>query len=235
MWSLYLGIEGELRTGEEFREMPVLAKATQATADAAHSRIAALHDYETVGNITVHFKVGSAVLSDDARRSLDGLAHQARNLKGYVIEVAGFASSEGDPVFNQRLSRRWAEAVSEYLAEQQDVPLLRIITPTGYGVTHPVSDNSTRAGGQENRRVEIRLLVSCGITADAGTSRPASDANERAGVRSDHPRWDAIGGFVFRRRIRAPLRIRGDFSNPEFTLLLRRLPTIALGRSPNSV
>ncbi len=148
------------------------AKAAQETADSAHARIAALDDYEAVGSVTVQFKVGSAVLSEVARKSLDDLALKAGKLKGYVIEVAGYASSEGNPAFNQRLSNQRAEAVSEYLAEKHDIPLRRIMTPTGYGVSHPLADNSTKAGRQENRRVEVKLMVSRGITAQGSERQP---------------------------------------------------------------
>ena len=180
--------ENELRMSGQISELDAVsnaakggAKAAQATADNAHERIGALDDYDSVRNVTVRFKAGSAVLSEDARRSLDDLALQARNLKGFVIEVAGFASSEGNPAFNQRLSRQRAEAVSEYLAEKHDIPLRRIMTPTGYGVSHPVSDNSTRAGRQENRRVEVRLMVSRGITAQASAGQTDA-ANKEGGV-----------------------------------------------------
>ncbi len=164
------------------------AKAAQATADSAHERIAALDDYNEIRNVTVRFKVGSAVLSEEARKSLDDLAQEAKGLKGFVMEVAGFASSEGNPAFNQRLSRQRAEAVSEYLAEKHDIPLRRMMSPTGYGVTHPVSDNSTRAGRQENRRVEVRLLVSRGITAQVNADHPDTANKESASARQNQPR-----------------------------------------------
>lgn len=150
------------------------AKAAQETADSAHARIEALDDYESVRSVTVKFSVGSAVLSEEAKRSLDEIARQAKPLKGFVIEVAGFASSEGSRSLNQRLSRQRAEAVSEYLAEQHDIPLRRIMTPTGYGITHPVSDNSTRTGRQENRRVEVKLMISRGISSQASAAKPAT-------------------------------------------------------------
>ncbi len=183
--------ENELRMSGQISELDAVsnaakggAKAAQATADSAHARIAALDDYEAVRNVTVQFKVGSAVLSEQARKSLDDLASQAGNLKGFVIEVAGFASSEGSPALNQRLSRQRAEAVSEYLAEKHDIPLRRIMTPTGYGVSHPVSTNSTRTGRQENRRVEVRLMVSRGITTQASAGQPEAAGKESSGTRS---------------------------------------------------
>ncbi len=174
----------ELRMSGQIDELDAIsnaarggAKAAQATADSAHSRIAALDDYESVRDVTVRFTVGSAVLSEAARKALDDLASQAKSSKGFVVEIAGYASSDGDPAFNQRLSRQRAEAVSEYLAEKHDIPLRRIMTPTGYGVSHPVSDNTTRAGRQENRRVEVRLMVSRGI-AGQGSDRQPDAANK---------------------------------------------------------
>ncbi len=156
------------------------AKAAQETADQAIERIGSLDDYQAVQNVTVHFRVGSAVLSEDAKRSLDDVAQKSKDLKGFVIEVAGFASSEGNKAFNQRLSRQRAEAVVEYLTEQHEIPLRRIMIPAGYGISHPVADNSTRTGRQENRRVEIRLMVSRGLAPQANASQPSSAKTERA-------------------------------------------------------
>ncbi len=164
------------------------AKAAQATADSALDRISSLDDYEQVKSVTVLFRVGSAAFSEEARQSLDELAQEARNRKGYVVEVAGFASSEGNRAFNQRLSRQRAQAVSEYLAEKDDIPLRRMTTPTGYGISHPVSDNSTRAGRMENRRVEVRLLVSRGITAQSNTSQAEAAKKQSAGAQQNQPR-----------------------------------------------
>jgi outer membrane protein OmpA-like peptidoglycan-associated protein len=147
------------------------AKAAQETADKAHERIASLDDYEPVHNVTILFKVGSSLLTAEARRSLDDVARQAKTLKGFVIEVAGFASSEGNPALNRRLSRQRAQAAAEYLAEQHDISLRRIMIPTGYGVSRPVADNSRRSGRQENRRAEVTVLVSRGITQASAVQR----------------------------------------------------------------
>lgn len=164
------------------------AKAAQETADSAHARIAALDDYQPVRNISVRFKVGSAALSEEAKRMLDDLALEAKTMKGFVIEVAGFASAEGGLELNRRLSRQRAEAVSEYLAEEHDIPLRRIMTPTGYGISHPISNNSTRSGRQGNRRVEVRLMTSKGITAQASATQAAPDrnANPEASINQTH-------------------------------------------------
>jgi outer membrane protein OmpA-like peptidoglycan-associated protein len=146
------------------------AKAAQDTADAAvagvnatNKRISDLDDYVVQSTATVNFKVGSAVLSPEAKASLDEVANAATTLKGYTIEVTGFASSDGSTKMNKTLSERRAQAVKDYLIENHNIPLRRMSTSYGYGELQAVADNSTREGRQQNRRVEVKLLVSRGI------------------------------------------------------------------------
>lgn len=152
------------------------AKAAQATADAAVSgvnqtndRISALDDYTPQETASVNFRVGSAVLNPDAKTKLDEIATKALNAKGYVLEVTGFADSTGGTEMNRRLSQRRADAVIRYLVENHQIPLRRIVTPYGFGESNPVADNKTRTGREQNRRVEVKVLVSKGLTAPAPT------------------------------------------------------------------
>lgn len=146
------------------------AKAAQDTADAAvagvnatNERISALDDYVVQSTATVNFRVNSSVLSPEAKASLDEVAGGATSLKGYVIEVTGFASSDGSTAANKRLSQRRAQAVIDYLVENHNVPLRRIGQSYGFGEMQAVADNSTREGREQNRRVEVKLLVSRGM------------------------------------------------------------------------
>ena len=152
------------------------AKTAQETADAAiagvnttneriTNLVSGLDEYEAKTSATVNFKVGSAVLSPEAKAALDQIATQAQAEKGYVIEVTGFASAEGNQNLNRMLSQRRADAVVRYLAEDHQIPLRRIITPFGYGAAQPVAENTTRAGRQQNRRVEVKILVNRGMTS----------------------------------------------------------------------
>jgi outer membrane protein OmpA-like peptidoglycan-associated protein len=152
------------------------AKAAQETADAAVSgvnatneRISALDDYQVQNNTSILFKVGSAVLLPDGKQKLDQVAQQALQAKGYVLEVSGFASSEGGTELNRRLSQRRADAVIRYLVENHNIPLRRIITPYGYGALNPVADNTSREGREQNRRVEVKVLVNRGLIQGAPT------------------------------------------------------------------
>src|SRR5918992_5053265 len=129
------------------------AKAAQETADAAvagvtatNDRISALDDYQVQNTTSVLFRVGSAVLRPEAKTQLDGVAQQALQAKGYVLEVSGFASADGSTEANRRLSQRRADAVIRYLVENHSIPLRRIITPFGFGELNPVAANETRDG-----------------------------------------------------------------------------------------
>jgi outer membrane protein OmpA-like peptidoglycan-associated protein len=152
------------------------AKAAQATADAAvagvnqtNDRISALDDYTPQETASVNFRVGSSVLNPEAKTKLDEIATKALNAKGYVLEVTGFADATGGTEMNRRLSQRRADAVIRYLVENHQIPLRRIVTPYGFGESNPVADNKTREGRAENRRVEVKVLVSKGLTAPTPT------------------------------------------------------------------
>lgn len=160
------------------------AKAAQETADAAvqgvnatNQRISALDEYVVQSTATINFRVGSAVLSPEAKAQLDQIAQNALQLKGYIIEVTGFASSDGDARKNKVLSQKRAQAVIEYLVETHNIPLRRIGQSYGFGELQAVADNSTREGRMQNRRVEVKVLVSRGINqnVEVRTNNPNDD------------------------------------------------------------
>ena len=173
-------VRNDARAAQTTADTAVAAAAgAQSTADnaragvrATNERIAMIDDYEIKTSTTVYFKVGSAVIANEYRSELDAFADQAENEKAYTIEIAGFASSDGDADANRRLSQQRAEAVIQYLAGNYRIPMRRFIVPMGYGESHPVGDNKTREGREENRRVEVRLLVNRGLT-----SAPIETAN----------------------------------------------------------
>lgn len=166
------------------------AKAAQETADAAvksadeakagvneaktgvrmtNDRITSLDDYDVKEDVTINFKAGSSVLSKEAKENLDRVAEQAKAEKGFLIEVAGFASSDGNEAFNQVLSQRRADKVIQYLAENYNIPMRRFVSPLGYGDKQPVASNKTHDGRVQNRRVEVRILINKGLAQSTST------------------------------------------------------------------
>ncbi len=160
------------------------AKAAQDTADAAvagvnatNERISAMDDYVVQNTATVNFRVNSAILSPEAKTSLDEVATAAMQMKGYVIEITGFASADGGVKANKALSQRRAQAVIDYLVETHNVPLRRIGQSYGFGELQAVADNTTREGREQNRRVEVKLLVSRGVNQNVEVRKTDDAAN----------------------------------------------------------
>lgn len=157
------------------------AKAAQDTADAAiegvnatNQRISALDDYVVQSTASVNFKVNSSMLSPEAKQQLDEVATAAMQMKGYTIEITGFASAEGSAKTNKALSQRRAQAVIDYLVETHNVPLRRIGQSYGFGELQAVADNTTREGREQNRRVEVKLLVSRGVNQNVEVRQSAA-------------------------------------------------------------
>lgn len=157
------------------------AKAAQESADAAiagvnatNQRISSLDDYVVQSTSTVNFRVASAVLSEEAKASLDQVAQTAMTMKGYTIEITGFASADGDAKKNKTLSQRRAQAVIDYLVETHNVPLRRIGTSYGFGELQAVADNTTLEGRNQNRRVEVKLLASRGMNQNVEIRKDAT-------------------------------------------------------------
>jgi OmpA-OmpF porin, OOP family len=115
--------------------------------------------------VSVYFNTNSAVLTPEFKQALDELARKTATAKGYVIEITGHADSTGNVNRNRQLSQQRADAVVRYLQENHDIPLRRIVTPFGYGQLRPAADNTTAEGRRQNRRVEVKILVSRGISS----------------------------------------------------------------------
>lgn len=121
-----------------------------------------LTEYDVKKDISVNFDTGKSDLSADAKQELSDLAKEASNLKGYLIEVKGFASTSGSAGVNQQLSEDRAENVVSFL-QQQGITIQHIINPGAMGTTSPTASNDTEAGRAQNQRVEVKLLVNRGV------------------------------------------------------------------------
>jgi OOP family OmpA-OmpF porin len=126
-------------------------------------RFTALSEYEVKGQATVNFAVGSSTISAKDQIELRELANSATRLKGYIIEVTGYADSTGSAAMNTSLSENRAKAVITYLMQKGEVPVRHIVAPGAMGEFGAAAPNETEAGRAENRRVEVKVLVNKGI------------------------------------------------------------------------
>jgi len=109
--------------------------------------------------ITLKGDVGFDLNSDAVRpglyNELDRIAQIMVKYPQTSILVEGHTDSTGSETYNQQLSERRANSVKTLLV-QRGVQEYRVNT-TGYGESRSVATNTTPAGRQMNRRVEIRI------------------------------------------------------------------------------
>lgn len=101
----------------------------------------------------VLFDTGRYNLRPDTREKLARLSGIMLAHSGLRLAVEGHTDNVGSEELNQRLSERRAQTVRDYLIMQGILD--DFVTADGLGMAMPVADNSTAAGRQQNRRVEI--------------------------------------------------------------------------------
>jgi OmpA-OmpF porin, OOP family len=126
-------------------------------------RFTALSEYDVKGEATVKFDSGSIKISAQDQEELKNLAQTATGLHGYIIEVTGYADSQGSAAMNTKLSENRAKAVITFLMQQGNVPVRYIVAPGAMGEYGSAAPNETKAGRAENRRVVVKVLVNKGI------------------------------------------------------------------------
>jgi outer membrane protein OmpA-like peptidoglycan-associated protein len=116
------------------------------------SAVGAVTDLDLRG---VKFHNDSALLTDDAKQILDGVAATLSNQPNLAIEIGGYTDAVGNDQYNQKLSQNRAESVRQYLIGK-GVPASGL-SAYGYGESNPIADNETAEGREANRRVEFRI------------------------------------------------------------------------------
>jgi outer membrane protein OmpA-like peptidoglycan-associated protein len=131
------------------------ALMAQQTATALNTRISA--DETLVGNIDqyksgsqteLRFRPGQTALSKQAKDALDQMAAPLKNSRGYILEVQGFSSGQGQAAIAS--SKKMADSVVRYLVLNNEIPTYRIYV---IGMGNASADPHARGA-----RVEISLL-----------------------------------------------------------------------------
>jgi outer membrane protein OmpA-like peptidoglycan-associated protein len=118
----------------------------------------------------VLFDSGKYTLRPAAREKLAKLAGIVVGHPGLKLAAEGHTDSTGTPEFNQKLSVKRAESVQEYLGGQ-GVPRDGL-TASGFGEARPIASNTTAAGRQQNRRVELIVSGEVIGTKIGGSTNP---------------------------------------------------------------
>ena len=112
--------------------------------------------------------------------SKDNLAKLAETLKDYEdtnILVAGHTDNVGSEDYNMKLSDRRADAVADYLSNM-GVKRARM-SVIGYGESAPIVDNTSEAGRDKNRRVELAIVANEDLKKEAKNGSNAVVTNNK--------------------------------------------------------
>jgi outer membrane protein OmpA-like peptidoglycan-associated protein len=152
------------------------ARAEQATA-ATHDaearlaqRLAGRNRYRVLDTRAVHFDSGRIDLRKQDVATLDEVARILAADPNAILELQGFADTQGSDRYNRELARERVEVVMRYLMQQhsielrqlQGIPMGKVALAAG---EKPTPETLARA-----RRVDLRLLT------------PWSSWEERAGI-----------------------------------------------------
>jgi outer membrane protein OmpA-like peptidoglycan-associated protein len=190
--------EAETARAEALRQQQ-LAQAEAAKADELRKKAEAdraelrarllrqlnsiLETHDTSRGLVVNmsdvlFESGKYDLRPAARERLAKIAGVLLAHPDLSLEIEGHTDNIGSDSFNQSLSEKRAGSVQDYLS-QQGIPSDSMVT-RGLGKSEPIADNSTSAGRQKNRRVELVIsgeTIGTQMAGDASKQQPAMPTN----------------------------------------------------------
>ena len=105
----------------------------------------------------INFETGNATITPASYPMLDEVVSIINEYADYDLKMGGHTDNVGDDASNLKLSQSRVDAVKTYL-ESKGVSENRIAA-TGYGETIPIGDNTTVKGKEQNRRVELELVL----------------------------------------------------------------------------
>jgi outer membrane protein OmpA-like peptidoglycan-associated protein len=138
-------------------------QATQARQEASQLRqeLEGLQTQQTERGVVltlsdIYFKVDKSNLAPGAALNLSRLADFLRKHPDQKVIIEGHTDSTGSAGYNMQLSQQRANSVKEMLVANGVNP--DQITTKGYGESFPVASNTSTAGRQQNRRVDVVIL-----------------------------------------------------------------------------
>jgi len=137
------------------------ATAAQQSAQQVTTRVQSVEtvvsnidQYKASNQTEIRFRPGQTVLSKNAKDAIDQMATAVKGQHGYIFEVQGFSSGQGQAAI--ATSQKMAESVVRYLVLTHDIPVYRIYL-VGMG-NAPVPSDDAKPKQVSGGRVEISLL-----------------------------------------------------------------------------
>jgi outer membrane protein OmpA-like peptidoglycan-associated protein len=157
------------------------ATMAQQTAQQATTRVQTVEtvvsnidQYKASNQTEIRFRPGQTVLSKNAKDAIDQMATSVKGQRGYIIEVQGFSSGNGQVAITT--SQKMAESVVRYLVLTHEIPVYRIYL-VGMG-NAPVPSDDAKTKHVSGGRVEISLLKNDLEQLSDNTGAPATSADQ---------------------------------------------------------
>lgn len=106
---------------------------------------------------SVDFLTGKSMLDLASRKALDELVADLNTFPNFIVRIEAHTDNRGSARANLALSKDRALAVVRYLVVNGVDG--RRLQPFGFGEARPRVSNDTEAGRQQNRRIEVRVVV----------------------------------------------------------------------------
>jgi OOP family OmpA-OmpF porin len=103
--------------------------------------------------IDIHFDTNKSDIKPQYRDELKKMGDFLTEFPKATGVIEGHTDSVGDKAANMKLSQRRADSIRSYLVDKFGIAPERI-KAVGYGPTKPVASNKTKAGKEQNRRIE---------------------------------------------------------------------------------
>jgi outer membrane protein OmpA-like peptidoglycan-associated protein len=156
------------------------SQLAQQTASAVNTRLPkvetvvdGLDQYKAGTQTVIQYRPGQTVLSKAAKQSLDEMATQLKDQRGYVVEVHGYSSGSGQAAIAS--SRRMADSVVRYLVLNHEIPAYRIYA-MGMGNAPATAEEASTGKRSSRNRVEVSVLKNSvdqlASTSSSGASAP---------------------------------------------------------------
>lgn len=102
----------------------------------------------------IYFDTGKAAIKPESKPTLDAIADLLTRNKDLLLYVVGHTDDTGDGAANVTLSKQRADSVVAALVKDYQIVANRL-QAQGVGPYAPASNNTSDAGKQKNRRVEL--------------------------------------------------------------------------------
>lgn len=103
------------------------------------------------------FESGSAVIDSTSEKEVDNIAEILKAYPEVNMKIGGYTDNTGSDEVNTRLSAERAANVVAGLVERGISPAR--LESEGYGPKHPIADNATKEGRDQNRRIAVRVTA----------------------------------------------------------------------------